>query len=125
MLCAASSVAHLLNQLAAAWASGNQVVVPASLALHLPDGLPAEVRSAILLADGDKLKTLSLSAALIDSALAAQFRIALAGREGALVPVVETIEGQGIPVWRLVAERALCVNTTAAGGNASLMTMGS
>ena len=29
-----------------------------------------------------------------------------------------------IPLWRLVAERALCINTTAAGGNASLMTLG-
>jgi RHH-type proline utilization regulon transcriptional repressor/proline dehydrogenase/delta 1-pyrroline-5-carboxylate dehydrogenase len=31
--------------------------------------------------------------------------------------------GRAIPLWRLLAERALCVNTTAAGGNASLMTL--
>jgi RHH-type transcriptional regulator, proline utilization regulon repressor / proline dehydrogenase / delta 1-pyrroline-5-carboxylate dehydrogenase len=41
-----------------------------------------------------------------------------------LVPVVETTESEAIPLWRLVAERAVCINTTAAGGNASLMTLG-
>jgi RHH-type transcriptional regulator, proline utilization regulon repressor / proline dehydrogenase / delta 1-pyrroline-5-carboxylate dehydrogenase len=49
---------------------------------------------------------------------------ALAAREGALVPVIETTETDPVPLWRLVAERAVCVNTTAAGGNASLMTLG-
>jgi RHH-type proline utilization regulon transcriptional repressor/proline dehydrogenase/delta 1-pyrroline-5-carboxylate dehydrogenase len=38
--------------------------------------------------------------------------------------MVDTSEEGAIPLWRLVAERALCVNTTAAGGNASLMTLG-
>ena len=45
-------------------------------------------------------------------------------RDGALVPVIETFAETAIPLWRLVAERALYVNTTAAGGNASLMTLG-
>jgi RHH-type proline utilization regulon transcriptional repressor/proline dehydrogenase/delta 1-pyrroline-5-carboxylate dehydrogenase len=40
-----------------------------------------------------------------------------------LVPVIWTDASQPVPLWRLVAERALCVNTTAAGGNASLMTL--
>ena len=43
---------------------------------------------------------------------------------GAIVGVLETEAGQAIPLWRLVAERATCINTTAAGGNASLMTLG-
>ncbi len=34
-----------------------------------------------------------------------------------------TTERDSIALWRLVTERALCVNTTAAGGNASLMTL--
>ena len=38
-------------------------------------------------------------------------------------PAMTSADGV-IPLWRLVAERALCVNTTAAGGNASLMTLG-
>jgi len=37
--------------------------------------------------------------------------------------VIDTTEEGDIPLWRLIAERALCVNTTAAGGNASLMTL--
>jgi RHH-type proline utilization regulon transcriptional repressor/proline dehydrogenase/delta 1-pyrroline-5-carboxylate dehydrogenase len=40
------------------------------------------------------------------------------------VGIIETDDSGAIPVWRLLAERALCVNTTAAGGNASLMTLG-
>jgi RHH-type transcriptional regulator, proline utilization regulon repressor / proline dehydrogenase / delta 1-pyrroline-5-carboxylate dehydrogenase len=48
----------------------------------------------------------------------------LASRDGALVPVIETSGSEAVPLWRLVAERAVCVNTTAAGGNASLMTLG-
>jgi RHH-type proline utilization regulon transcriptional repressor/proline dehydrogenase/delta 1-pyrroline-5-carboxylate dehydrogenase len=48
---------------------------------------------------------------------------ALAARSGALVGLISTNEESSIPLWRLLAERALCVNTTAAGGNASLMTL--
>jgi len=40
------------------------------------------------------------------------------------VAVIDSNAYQAIPLWRLFAERALCVNTTAAGGNASLMTLG-
>jgi len=40
------------------------------------------------------------------------------------VGVTALPEGEsGIPLERLVVERALSVNTAAAGGNASLMTM--
>jgi RHH-type proline utilization regulon transcriptional repressor/proline dehydrogenase/delta 1-pyrroline-5-carboxylate dehydrogenase len=48
----------------------------------------------------------------------------LAARPGAIVGIVDTRAGEPVALWRLVAERALCVNTTAAGGNASLMTLG-
>jgi RHH-type proline utilization regulon transcriptional repressor/proline dehydrogenase/delta 1-pyrroline-5-carboxylate dehydrogenase len=51
-------------------------------------------------------------------------RPVLAARSGAIVGMIDTTEEGAIPLWRLVAERALCVNTTAAGGNASLMTLG-
>jgi RHH-type proline utilization regulon transcriptional repressor/proline dehydrogenase/delta 1-pyrroline-5-carboxylate dehydrogenase len=30
---------------------------------------------------------------------------------------------QPLALWRLVAERSLCINTAAAGGNASLMAL--
>jgi RHH-type proline utilization regulon transcriptional repressor/proline dehydrogenase/delta 1-pyrroline-5-carboxylate dehydrogenase len=40
-----------------------------------------------------------------------------------VVGIIVTHEREPVVLWRLVAERALCVNTTAAGGNASLMTL--
>lgn len=46
----------------------------------------------------------------------------LAQRDGALVPVVTRTE-DGYPLHRLMVERAVSINTTAAGGNASLMSM--
>ena len=53
----------------------------------------------------------------------------LANRSGALVPVLglrtEQIEaGQCWPLHRLLHEKSVCINTAAAGGNASLMTLG-
>ncbi|MGM0616102.1 MAG: bifunctional proline dehydrogenase/L-glutamate gamma-semialdehyde dehydrogenase, partial [Pseudomonadota bacterium] len=46
-----------------------------------------------------------------------ELRIALAEREGAIVP----LETQVISPERYVVERHLCIDTTAAGGNASLL----
>ncbi|HAF55085.1 MAG TPA: bifunctional proline dehydrogenase/L-glutamate gamma-semialdehyde dehydrogenase [Thauera sp.] len=51
------------------------------------------------------------------SAWTRELRIALAGRDGAIVP----LETQTISPERYVVERHLCIDTTAAGGNASLL----
>jgi RHH-type proline utilization regulon transcriptional repressor/proline dehydrogenase/delta 1-pyrroline-5-carboxylate dehydrogenase len=62
--------------------------------------------------------------ALVETSLCHKLHPLLAARDGALVSLIETGDGGSqIPLWRLLAERALCVNTTAAGGNASLMTL--
>ncbi len=45
-----------------------------------------------------------------------ELRLALAAREGAIVP----LETQTIAPERFVVERHLCIDTTAAGGNATL-----
>ena len=125
VLCVATSVRALLNQLAAVLAIGNSACMMASGADLLPTGLPADVRSAIRLIDAvDNLGT-DCNFALIQEPLAHTLRAALAARNGALVTILETRDEEAIPVWRLVTERALCVNTTAAGGNASSMTLGS
>ena len=50
-------------------------------------------------------------------AAARVLRIALAKRDGAIVP----LETQTISPERYVVERHLCIDTTAAGGNASLL----
>ena len=121
VLCAANSVAGLLNQLAAVLATGNIAVVSQDTAALIPVGLPESVRGAIEVSQD--LAASALQLALLDAAVISHWRTALAARPGALVPLVATSEDAAIALWRLVAERALCVNTTAAGGNASLMTL--
>jgi RHH-type proline utilization regulon transcriptional repressor/proline dehydrogenase/delta 1-pyrroline-5-carboxylate dehydrogenase len=125
VLCAASNVSTLLNQLAAVFATGNTAVIAAPQANLLPSGIPLEVRNAVSIVASEELDRQLLALALIDDMQMQHYGPLLAAREGALVPVVETAPADAIPLWRLVAERAVCVNTTAAGGNASLMTLGS
>jgi RHH-type proline utilization regulon transcriptional repressor/proline dehydrogenase/delta 1-pyrroline-5-carboxylate dehydrogenase len=124
ILCAAVSRPVLLKQLAAAFATGNQAIVSAPLGV-LPEGLPAAVKDRLeVIGNLDQLDGADFQVAMIEPALAAQLKPRLAARKGALVSTIDTTAEHAIPLWRLVAERALCVNTTAAGGNASLMTLG-
>ena len=125
ILCSAQTVPVMLNQLAAVLATGNTPVVEAASSALIPSGLPKAVQDTIRTIDtisnaSDK-DAIALHLALVDSADLARLHPLLAARDGALVPLLETSEYAPIPLWRLVAERALCVNTTAAGGNASLM----
>jgi RHH-type proline utilization regulon transcriptional repressor/proline dehydrogenase/delta 1-pyrroline-5-carboxylate dehydrogenase len=53
---------------------------------------------------------------------AAEVRAALAAHDGALVPVIVGRDG-AYDAARLVTERTLTVNTTASGGNASLLSL--
>ncbi|MDH5355010.1 MAG: bifunctional proline dehydrogenase/L-glutamate gamma-semialdehyde dehydrogenase, partial [Gammaproteobacteria bacterium] len=48
------------------------------------------------------------------------YRVALAKRDGLIIPLINEIRGD-----RLIIERHLCIDTTAAGGNASLIAAGS
>jgi RHH-type transcriptional regulator, proline utilization regulon repressor / proline dehydrogenase / delta 1-pyrroline-5-carboxylate dehydrogenase len=123
VLCAATTVGTLLNQLAAVLATGNIPAVAAMSATLIPTGLPPAVRELIRTVDRIDDTGTPIHLALIDASLASALRPLLAARDGALIAVIETTEQAAIPLWRLVAERALCVNTTAAGGNASLMTL--
>ncbi len=125
ILCAAASTGALLNQLAASFATGNKAIVTTAASPLLPSGLPQAVRNAITFINPSELAHVDVQMALVDPEQAPTTMPVLAAREGALVPVIETTESDPVPLWRLVAERAVCVNTTAAGGNASLMTLGS
>lgn len=134
VLCNAGGTLVLLNQLAAVLATGNHVVLlPASAAL-LPASLPPQVRARIrLVAQHGECEHLAF--VLYDAAIeigngnrhqnsnSTQLLSALAERDGAIVASMATNADEPVALWRLVAERALCVNTTAAGGNASLMAM--
>jgi len=124
VLCAAVSVDALLNQLAAVFATGNAAYVMEAAVDLMPAGLPKRVRDAVRVVEQTGLRSVDLHLALVEASQAYALRPLLAARDGALVPVIETVVETAIPLWRLVAERALCVNTTAAGGNASLMTLG-
>jgi RHH-type proline utilization regulon transcriptional repressor/proline dehydrogenase/delta 1-pyrroline-5-carboxylate dehydrogenase len=123
VLCVAETTPALLNQLAAVYASGNQVVLLQSTALLVPIDFPASLRASITIIEHQhECKELRL-ALLERGQHQADLRTELAVREGVIVTVVTTSFLHAIPLWRLVNERALCVNTTAAGGNASLMTI--
>jgi len=123
VLCAATSVSALLNQLAAVWASGNTAYVLAASSHLIPKGLPTALWEAISLIEHTALTHFALSIALVETSLTASLRPVLAARAGALVPVIAMDALDVIPLWRLMTERAVCINTTAAGGNASLMTL--
>jgi RHH-type proline utilization regulon transcriptional repressor/proline dehydrogenase/delta 1-pyrroline-5-carboxylate dehydrogenase len=118
--CFASHAEVLLNQVAAALATGNRALVVEG---SLPAELPADVKAAIQTVAAADLVKADFQIALVESSSSAKLRTELAARDGAIVSVIDTTEEGDIPLWRLVAERALCVNTTAAGGNASLMTL--
>jgi RHH-type proline utilization regulon transcriptional repressor/proline dehydrogenase/delta 1-pyrroline-5-carboxylate dehydrogenase len=124
ILCVGASVEGMLNQLAAALSTGNRALVPIAGRDLIPGELPQQARDRIRFLKDEELADAEFQAALLETDGNANIRKQLAARPGAIVALIDT-DGQGeIPVWRLVAERALCVNTTAAGGNASLMTLG-
>ena len=119
VLCAAGTRAALMNQLIAVLATGNRALLGNAQAALLPPDLPADVlaRTGVI----SDMAQAAMTLALCDGAQCANVLTALAARDGALVPVVQTDGSKPIALWRLVLERALCVNTAAAGGNASLM----
>lgn len=123
VLCAPKTAAGLLNQLAAALAAGNRALVLAEPGL-IPAELPVLVKERVRFVGQDEIDASEFQIALLEAGLAGSLRARLAARTGAIVGIVDTTAHEGVALWRLVAERAVCVNTTAAGGNASLMTLG-
>jgi RHH-type proline utilization regulon transcriptional repressor/proline dehydrogenase/delta 1-pyrroline-5-carboxylate dehydrogenase len=114
-----------LAQLAALLAVGSQAVWPAT-ARGLAERLPAAVRERISLAQDWQHPSVHLDAALQhgtrDELLATA--AALARRPGAIVALTGLApDTLAVPIERLVVERSLSINTAAAGGNASLMTL--
>jgi RHH-type proline utilization regulon transcriptional repressor/proline dehydrogenase/delta 1-pyrroline-5-carboxylate dehydrogenase len=123
VLCSAGDIGTLLNQLAAAFSTGNRALVDASTSPLIPADLPTSVMSMIKHIDRVDDEAIAVQYALVDASTAPLILPRLAARDGALVPAIDTDGESAIPIWRLVAERAVCINTTAAGGNASLMTL--
>ena len=121
--CVADSGDRLLVQVAAALATGNDAALePSPMTREVHSLLPQALRAHVRLA-GDWMSE-DISTLLATGPRTQLMRALLAARDGALVPVVSPDADGDYPLHRLVAERAVCVNTTAAGGNASLMTLG-
>ena len=123
ILLAPRSREGLFHQLAASLATGNHVVVDGAAAL--PADLPTSVRARIR---GDAG---AVSAALAegDGAEVTALLTGLAEREGAIVTVQAASTGAlrepgAYRLDLLVEEVSVSINTTAAGGNASLMMLG-
>jgi RHH-type proline utilization regulon transcriptional repressor/proline dehydrogenase/delta 1-pyrroline-5-carboxylate dehydrogenase len=110
--------------MAAALATGNRVLVLARSQVSSLTGLPALVTERTRFIGETELAVSDFQLALIQAGVKGELQTTLARRPGAIVSIVDTPEQGEIALWRLVAERAVCVNTTAAGGNASLMTLG-
>jgi RHH-type transcriptional regulator, proline utilization regulon repressor / proline dehydrogenase / delta 1-pyrroline-5-carboxylate dehydrogenase len=127
VLCVANDEAALLRQIAAVLATGNHVVLAdGSWTAALLDLLPLAVREQIRI-DPDWLRAPLATTAAVAVVLYAgpadeahRLRNELAAREGALVPLILSDE-KDFRLYRLTVERVVTVNTTAAGGNATLM----
>ena len=127
VLCAAEAVDDLAFQLAFVLAAGARALWPPSDAtLELARSLPPELASEVITADPDARE---VDAALVQGSTAFLDRWSrrLAARDGALVAAQYAAEGtrarDAYSVLRLMAERSVSINTAAAGGNATLMTI--
>ncbi|MCP5270684.1 MAG: trifunctional transcriptional regulator/proline dehydrogenase/L-glutamate gamma-semialdehyde dehydrogenase [Burkholderiaceae bacterium] len=125
VLCLANDDAARLHLLAAVLAVGATAVWPAD-ALALAARLPEAVRERIVTAQDPWADTVPLDTVLHagPSTELPALQQRLATRPGAIVGLTHVPPDGSVPLERLVHERALSINTAAAGGNASLMTIG-
>jgi RHH-type proline utilization regulon transcriptional repressor/proline dehydrogenase/delta 1-pyrroline-5-carboxylate dehydrogenase len=126
VLCDAESESAMIAQIACALSAGNRAILAGPPAGGLMASLPASAKSRLELA-GPRSK---YEAALTDrrgEALVA-FQREIARRDGPIASVfrvdADILRADEAPTDMLLGERSLCVNTTAAGGNASLMSIG-
>lgn len=128
ILCVAGNEEDALIQLAATTCTGSRILW-ADDALHraLMEKLPALVQQCIDLAAVDTLLSQHFDAVIYhgDSDQLRTLCENVAAREGAIVSVQGFSRGEtNLLLERLWIERAVSINTAAAGGNASLMTIG-
>jgi RHH-type proline utilization regulon transcriptional repressor/proline dehydrogenase/delta 1-pyrroline-5-carboxylate dehydrogenase len=123
VLCDAAGEEALIAQIAVALATGNRAVLDgpaADEAVYAFSGLPLERHAP----------EARFSAALTDRSGEALVALAmrLAARKGEIVSLyrvdADVARRDQAPLDLLLQERSICVNTTAAGGNASLMSIG-
>ena len=129
VLCLASTRDGLALQLAALFATGNVAVIEqtARFATFL-DALPAALRPHWRDADAAAETSVALALFEGDGEALRRFSVRMSRREGPVVTVFalssdEIEDGHEYPLEFLLRERSLSVNTAAAGGNASLMSI--
>jgi RHH-type proline utilization regulon transcriptional repressor/proline dehydrogenase/delta 1-pyrroline-5-carboxylate dehydrogenase len=117
----ANSVPEVLHQFGAALATGNRFLLQDNeVSRRVLDGLPMPLRARI--ASAAAWDTSSFDAVLVcEDARAREIAKTLARSPGPIVPV---LAGPEYGLTMLVKERTVSINTAAAGGNASLMTIG-
>ncbi|STV74710.1 PutA and PutP / proline dehydrogenase transcriptional repressor [Klebsiella michiganensis] len=128
VLCVADNEQDALTQLAGVTAVGCEVLwLDAPLQRELAKKLPREVSARIHFAKAETLTTEPFDAVIYhgDSDQLRELCEQVAARDGAIVSVQGFARGESnLLLERLYIERSLSVNTAAAGGNASLMTIG-
>jgi RHH-type proline utilization regulon transcriptional repressor/proline dehydrogenase/delta 1-pyrroline-5-carboxylate dehydrogenase len=128
VLCLAESEGDLLSQLALVLALGGKALCTTNTpAAALLEELPMAVRSSLTLVDDWAGGEARFDAALHHGAREARIAIQrkLAAIPGPIVSLHGFDPGEApLAIERLLVERVVSVNTAAAGGNASLMTIG-
>ncbi|MDH3859794.1 MAG: aldehyde dehydrogenase family protein, partial [Gammaproteobacteria bacterium] len=126
VLCLGPTRGDALLQAVAALAQQNAIVIVAEQATQLAQrlqqfGMAVGIDGSV---EAATLRMLDGIDAVMSRARAEQlraYRIALADRNGKLIPLICGVD----ELDRLIVERHLCIDTTAAGGNASLIAAGS
>lgn len=123
VVCLGPDQVTAMTQAMMALSQGNAVVVVAPeaeqfMAQAIAKGLPVVAISGLLIADAlVDAENFAAVASNADADSLRQYRVALAERDGALLPLITELNSPE----RFVIERHLCIDTTAAGGNASLI----
>ncbi len=120
----AGNAGHLAAQISICIASGNQGVIPAEYntqALAMLESLDLDERLAISVSNSDLATLLEgkYQGVIADGESRAKIASFLAKRAGAIIPLLSVNDDPE----RYFHERTLTIDTTAAGGNASLLAM--
>jgi RHH-type proline utilization regulon transcriptional repressor/proline dehydrogenase/delta 1-pyrroline-5-carboxylate dehydrogenase len=128
VLCVAATRAGAMRQIAAALATGNRAMVSCAEDLSALDRLPDALKRHVVRGEPDDEQPLGAALFEGDAGALQHLSARLAKRAGTVVPVFasprDTGETAFYPLEFLLSEQTISVNTAAAGGNASLMTIG-
>lgn len=129
LLCVAPDREAAILQIAAALATGNRALLAGPGTAAALAGLPADLGDAVQEAARGRAEA-PVAAILFDGPAEALLALAQAeaAREGPIAPLHRAAQGAPpealYPLELLFAEQSVSINTTASGGNASLMSIG-